>query len=490
MNARMVQRRKVINRRAFLYGTGGIAIGLPFLEGMPERSAWAAGNEPVFTFFMCAACGVEPKRFWPSGEGQLSGLLGSGKAVDALKDYASNLLIIKNVNFPQTSPSGCGHAQGLAQALTARNPTGNGGQATATGPSIDSVISKAVNTAGTEPMTLYAGNLRNGYIADRLSFDMNGRVRASVDNPYKLYKALTSVASAGGGGTAPPPTTPTNPTTPTAPTMHDELLKKRKSVNDLVRKELSSLMQSPKLSAEDKQRLNQHFECIRDVENTMSEMDGDMPPMTPQGPALGCSMDGIDANTMEGLSSWRYNASNPASGGIEHIVELHLQLVALAFACDYNRTGTLQWGDGTDHTIYDTPANQQLGKWNLHFISHRTQSDSASGSNATAEAAHAEIDAIRMKTLAKGLKHFQDRGLADKSVVLWTNHVAEGFHTMRNVPFVLWGSGGGALKQNQYIDGGGATNGALYNVIISAATGTDTTDFGTSAGKVLTAVKA
>jgi len=52
------KRRKVINRRAFLYGAGTIAIGLPFLEGLPERSAWAANAQPIFTFFLCGACGV------------------------------------------------------------------------------------------------------------------------------------------------------------------------------------------------------------------------------------------------------------------------------------------------------------------------------------------------------------------------------------------------------------------------------------------------
>ena len=80
----LIKRRKAINRRAFLYGAGTIAIGLPFLEGLPERSAWAADAQPIFTFFLCAACGVEPKRFWPGSTGALSGLLASGKAVDAL----------------------------------------------------------------------------------------------------------------------------------------------------------------------------------------------------------------------------------------------------------------------------------------------------------------------------------------------------------------------------------------------------------------------
>jgi len=475
------KRRKVVNRRAFLYGAGTIAIGLPFLEGLPERSAWAAGAQPIFTFFMCGACGVEPKRFWPETTGELSGLLDSGKAVDALAAQAKNLLLVKGINFPQTGPTGCGHAQGLSQALTAKTPTGSGGQATATGPSVDYVISKAINAAGTDPMTLYAGNLRNGYIADRLSFDSNSRVRASVDNPYKLYQKLTGLASPAGGGSA--GGSGGGASTPMPNPQAAELIARRKSVNDTIRAELNSLMQNPKLSAEDRQRLQQHFDAIRDTENTMMQMGSEMA-------TVGCTLDGIDTSVYQALSSWKYNATNVASGGIENIVDLHLGLVALAFACDYNRTGTLQWGDGTDHTVYQVPSNKALGNWNFHFISHRTQSDGSVGTNSTAEAAHAEIDQVRMTTLASGLKHFADRGLQNKSVVLWTNHVAEGGHSMKNVPFIIWGNGGGVLKQGQYVDAAGATNGELYNTIITAATGSASPNFGSSSGKEVAAVKA
>jgi len=469
-------RRKVINRRAFLYGAGTIAIGLPFLEGLQERSAWAATDKPIFTFFMCGACGVEPKKFWPASTGPLSGLLASGKAVDALASQADNLLIVKGINYPLSGPSGCGHAQGLAQALTGKTPTGSGSQATATGPSVDFVISQAVNPTGTDPMTLYAGNLRNGFIADRLSFDASSRVRASVDNPYKLYQKLTGLAAPAGssGGSTGNPAPVSNP-------QAEELIAKRKSVNDTIRAELNSLIQNPKLSAADKLRLQQHFDAIRDTEKTMVDMGSQM--------ALGCTLDGIDATVYQALSSWKYNATNVASGGIENIVELHMGLVALAFACDYNRTGTLQWGDGTDHTVYQTPANKTLGNWNFHYISHRTQSDGATGSNSTAETAHAEIDAVRMATLAKSLKHFADRGLQDKAAVVWTNHVAEGNHTMKNVPFIVWGNAGGALKQGQYVDAAGATNGQLYNTLITAATGNAGPNFGSSGGKEIAAVK-
>ncbi len=51
-----------------------------------------------------------------------------------------------------------------------------------------------------------------------------------------------------------------------------ELLASRKSVNDLVRGELNSLMALSALSAADKARLQQHFDSIRDTEVKLNQM--------------------------------------------------------------------------------------------------------------------------------------------------------------------------------------------------------------------------
>jgi len=165
----------------------------------------------------------------------------------------------------------------------------------------------------------------------------------------------------------------------------------------------------------------------------------------------------------------------------------------LAFACNYNRTATLQWGGGTDHTLYQVPSNASLG-WNMNFICHRLQSDSASGSNPTAAAAHAEIDVLRMHTLAAGLDHFKARDLQDKSLVLWTNAIAEcPSHSFKNVPIIIWGDGGGHLKQAAYVDAGNTTNSPLLNALISAAiqdTGETVENFGGGPAGQLPAVLA
>ena len=91
-----------------------------------------------------------------------------------------------------------------------------------------------------------------------------------------------------------------------------------------------------------------------------------------------------------------------------------------------------------------------------------------------------------MQTLLHGLDAFKARGLQDKSIVMWTNHVADGpSHSMRNVPHIIWGNGGGYLKQGQYIDAGNVTNNKLFNTLITAAIrdkSTATVNFGMGTG--------
>jgi hypothetical protein len=437
-------RRSMINRRAFLRA-GAVAVGLPFLEGLPERSAWAADAPPVFSLFIVAACGVVGNRFFPNTTGRITAnslaALGD-KATSVLSPHAERLLFVKNINFPMGIPTNCGHSQGLCQSLTAAPAGGGGGTAYATGISADMVIARAVNESGSDPLTLYAGNRSNGYIAERISFrgPGAGQVRSADDNPYTLYSKLIGLTD--------------GDTTTASQDAAAEMLQSRKSVNDLVRAELNGLKAMSALSAADKQRLEQHFDSIRDTEVKMEQM------------GVACTQDGLAASKIE---AYRTGFAFKMDGMIEEVAKLHLELVALAFACNFNRVATLQHGDGTDATRYAVPSNAGLN-WPFHHISHRVQSDSAVGTNSTAEDAHAEIDVVRMQTLLHGLDHFHERGLLDKSVILWTNHIADGpTHSFRNVPTIIAGNAGGYLKQGAYVDAGNVTNNRLFNTLIAAA---------------------
>ena len=195
-----------------------------------------------------SACGVVGKNFFPNSTGALTadGLRSSGKSVAALADHAPNLLFVKNVNFPVNSPTGCGHVQGLVQSLTGRSPNGGDKNATAQGVSADVHISGLVND-GADPLTLYAGDKKNGYVVERISFkgSGSGQVRSAELNPYQLYSKLVTGGAFDGGGTTEP-----NPAT-------EELVRTRRSVNDLVKADLNSLLSRSDISYADRQRLQQ-----------------------------------------------------------------------------------------------------------------------------------------------------------------------------------------------------------------------------------------
>ncbi|HEY6725321.1 MAG TPA: DUF1552 domain-containing protein [Polyangiaceae bacterium] len=443
-----------VNRRAFLRGAGTVAIGLPFLEGLPERSAWAQNDNPIFSFFIVSAHGVVHDRFWPEmGALTQEGLAASSNATAALANHAANLTLLQGVNYPMRSPTNCGHAQGLCMALTARASQGGGRDAQSTGISADVYIADALG--GGEALALYAGNKRNGYIVERLSFNGGGagQVRPADDNPYGLYQSLTGLVgndSSASTGT-------------TGSSLADELVLTRTSVNDLIRDELEALLANPALSTEDRARLQQHFDSIRDAEVTMGEI------------GEACSMAGINTSALEAMQTgFRFDTN----GMIEDVVELHMQLVAVAFGCGLHRTVSLQWGDGTDQTRYQVPSNQSLN-WPFHHVSHRAPSDGSSGTNPTAEAAHAEVDALRMQTLAAGLDHFAARGLQDRSFVYWSSHVSDGpTHSFQNLPIIIWGNAGGYIKTGgQHLSVEAGMNN-MMNTLISAATGTTVEDFG------------
>lgn len=449
-----------VNRRAFLRAAGTLGVGLPFLEGLPERSAYAQSESPVFAFFICTSCGVvqksgsDPERFWPTAEGALTTESmqadSAERCTGLLADYASRLLIVSGVKYPYGG-TGCGHAQGLVQCLTASKPNGTDNKSTSSGPSVDTIIAQQLNPSGVDPMTLYSG-LKGGYINEKLSFSAAGQVRAAEGNPYNVYQRLVGLVPPDtGGGTTDPGTG-----------MADRLALRRNSINDLIREELNALRNRSELSQADRDRLDQHFQSIRDMETTMMTM------------GLECSADGLDIQAIEAMNSGQAFRQN---GAAEDVAKLHMELVAFAFACNATRVATLQVGDGTDATRY-TIDGQLLERF--HWISHRIQSDGSSGTAiAGAVDMHADIDRLRIGSfkylLDKWSQYSTPNGpLLDNALAMWTSHVAVGpSHSFNNLPIIIAGSAGGYLKQGQYINAGNVGNNQLHNTLLTAVGCTD-----------------
>ena len=454
-----------LNRRNFLRGAAGVTLALPFLEGMPERSAWAADAKPVFSLFICAVGGVVPERFFPSTPGPLTPESLAGKATVELAAHASNLLFVSGIRRP--APIGDSHVEGLCEALTASPDLAPSKQvAIAMGPSADTFIAAQVQP-GLGPLVLYSGNRRNGWSTWNLSFTESGELAPAIWNPYTLYQELIGL-------------TPGRGSTPAADHAAKLLLESRKSIHDLVREDLSTLIENPRLSSADRQRLQLHFDSVRDVEVAMAGMGNTA--------VERCSSDGLAIDQLQAMENFVYDKYEST----EAVGKLHMSLVALAFACNYRRSASLQWGDPADYTVYRVPSNAR--EWKFNFIQHRVQSDSASGDDPLAAEAHAEIDALRMRSFAAGLDHFDSRGLRDQCQVLWTNSFSDGaLHSFANVPHIIWGNAGGYLKQGEHVDAGDVGNNRLLNTLISAAiqdTGTSVENFGQGPGGQLDVMRA
>ena len=434
---------KKLKRRRFLAGIAGATVALPFLESVAFEKTGrvnADSETPRFSMFfkqgngVQQASGSEPDRFWPSETGPLTRDIlanrDSGRAISELADYADQLLVVAGTRMPFGGGS-CGHARGLAQLLTARQWLVGDRHARGGGESIDWLIGRTCNPEGVEPLNLAAGPVEGNYVSGNPSYSGRDRLRPVQNNPAAVYAGLFGD---GGGEFA------------------DQIGARRRSVNDLVRAEMGELLGSPQLGTTDRRRLQNHFDFIRDVEMRMA-----------------CELPAEEIAAMEGVRS-NLNANDERV----NIMHMMMDLTALAFACDRNRAAVLQMGAGNDSTRYYIDGIQQN---TYHRISHRIDDDGSDGPPIpNADRLHHEIDRIH----ARMFKYFLDRvsgytgpsgeTLLHDCVAVWMNDLSTGPpHSLDNMPWVVAGSGGGYLKQGEYVNVGDKPHNLFLNTLISAS---------------------
>lgn len=437
-------KRTQSSRRRFLRGIGGVAMALPFLESLaPRKKASAAeGDAPPFAIFVRQGNGVaqatfdgEPERFWPSfGPGTpltTAGLAAeSDRALSELADHASKLILVSGSNFGFPG-NGCGHSGGGNQVLTAArvsvNPSGN--LSLSEGESIDNRIVRELGQTGDEPLTLYAGR-KLGYLDEVLSYRGAHDLRGAEQNPYNVYMDLFGLSGVD-------------------PDELEAIRQRRKSVNDLVRADMQALLSRTDLSKIDRDKLQLHFDSIRDLEN-----------------GIICGLGDGEVATLEQMQA---NVGN--DDYIEDVVKLHFDVLALAMACGAARAATLQIGCGNDQTQYWIDGVKQKP---FHKISHRIDSDGDMGpAIPDADILHHKVD----RKLLQLFKYLLDKlasypmpsgNLLDCGVAVFTNDLSNKWHSYDNVPYILAGSAGGALKTGVYVDAGGVANNRILSTIGAA----------------------
>lgn len=418
------------SRRLVLKGLGGAVLALPLLESVrPAGAAQGSPSHPIV--FVRQANGVqqadngEPDRYWPRSHGPLTtaGLSGpdADRAISELAPFADRLLVVSGTRFDFPS-SGCGHSGGGNQVLTAAqvstDPAGN--LSLAMGESADNYVARHFANNGGEPLTLYTGP-RGGYIDEVLSYRGPRDLRAAEDDPWNAYLRMVGGVEV------------------------DALLEeRRRSVNDLVREQMQALMGRPQLSKVDKDRLELHFQSIRDFET------------------LACRLSEDEEQAMASMLGQGTLNDNRVT-----VAQMHCDLIALAFSCDFVRAATLQIGDGNDGTEF-TINGVRLP--NHHMISHRIYDHDSDGDPiAGAVDMHHDIDRLHLQIFRHLLEKLDQYGVLDSSIAVMTNDLGAGVsHTYSNVPWVIAGAGDGLLKQGQYVDAGDVPHNRLLSTLISA----------------------
>jgi hypothetical protein len=427
----------VRSRRQFLRGAGGITLSLPFLETFATKQAFAQGAMRRFVVFFFPE-GVYQARgtkdtstrdeWWPKpGSGPTDFTMNVGMMPFA--QYRSDLVLVKGITLKSiVERGGDPHASSMVHLLTGGHPD-----------SIDQVIGKAIGKGYKYPTLEFAVKAPHT-IKGRLVYS-NRTTVAQMQSPKEAFMRLFAggvtttlgPAEPGGSGAAGPD-----------PALIASLNSRRKSVLDMVKEDLGAL--AGQLGAADRPRMQQYLEALREVEKTLyvAVPTGGQPAGKASAPAASASC----ANPSVGL---------PPEGGenLDTLGRSLTDVMLLALQCNLTPVTTFQWlqsGNAEKFVFLGFPADNG----GHHGFVHN---DSGVPEQTVRWKQTIKYFAERFAALITRMKQINEgpRSMFDNSIVLLCSHFGHGGgHTNHNVPFIVAGSGGGAIKTGRFLDLGEA----------------------------------
>ncbi|WP_437310492.1 DUF1552 domain-containing protein [Sorangium sp. So ce388] len=430
-----------LDRRTFLRGAGGLAVALPFLDAMSGSASAVEFPKRFVVFF--TGLGTVKKAWQPTGTETAFEL---GEILAPLSPYRDKLLVIEGVDM-ESAYNGPGdpHQQGIGQALTgtelqegtlfpyACDPAalvGWGG-----GISVDQLLAARLGQR-TRLASLELGvQVQYANVSSRISYLGPGQPVPPEDDPRAVFDRLFNDLSA-------------DPA---------DLARRRA----LRRRVLGSVMEdygslSRQLGGEDRQKLEHHLEAVSEIEKRL-----DAPGLLGGAcavPELGERLD-VYAND-----------NFPAIG------RLQMDLLAMALACDLTRIASIQW------------SATQAGKvftWLGQSDTHHALSHSSPGHQAKQQQL-VDIGRWQAEQLAYLLGKLdavpEGAGtLLDNTIVLWCTDISAGqSHSRRDMPYVIAGRAGGALRTGRFLSYAGDPHNNLL-VALCNAMGVDVSTFGNPA---------
>jgi hypothetical protein len=375
---------------------GASAALLPLLEAERARAAASSGF-PKRLITIAWANGVSQPNFYPPADDPTESLI-----LKPLAPLKAKVTLVTGVDYKlaiDTGHGADGHFSGPTM-FTGTYKNIGGQSCTATGPSIDQVVATAVAQKVNLPVPL----LNICVQGQSTSYRADGSRNTGETDAARLFSALFSSQAQ-------------------PPAWLEARKARRQSVLDYVSAELSQF--AARLGTEDRAKVATHLDSIRQIEKSMNAMPA----------SAACVAADPGAPTA-------YQASLAAFS----------DLVATALRCDLTRAVSLTWADHGGSAPYALPflnlggSDSDVGE--VHDIAHR---------GPEGQPLKAKIDAWYMSQLAylaQALDASPEGGgtTLDNSLIVMGNAQAEGAsHRLDDIPFVLVGGAGGALRTGRVV---------------------------------------
>ncbi len=406
-----------ISRRTILKGIGA-AIALPWLESMGPLRAWATATPtpaggtliPNRMAFLYVPNGVHMPDWMPTTEGTGFTL---PRTLEPLAEVREYLSVLTGLTADKARPHGDGggdHARAMAAFLTGAQPRKTDGADIRAGVSADQVAASrlahltrlASLEIGCDPSAM-AGNCDSGYscvYSSTISWRSATTPVPKVHNPRLVFERLF-----GNGSDADRARRDRN----------------RQSVLDFVQDEARGLQ--PHLSGTDRQRLDEYFAAIRDIEQRIARAA-----QLPEPPRPGM----------------------PQPAGVPQSYQEHIRLlcdlVVLAFQADVTRVTTFvlaNEGSNRPYPFISVPEGH-------HDLSHH-------GNDANKQRKIAMINRFHVSQLAYLLRRLRetregDGNLLDHCMVVYGSGNSDGNrHNHDDLPILLAGRGCGTVRSGRHL---------------------------------------
>ncbi len=412
-----------VYRRRFLQGAGGLSLALPLLNMHTTRASAEPGYTedgfPLRLILFFHPNGVWPQTWWPTpGPGGPTDFQ-LADSMTPMAPFQDRLTILDGIDMTSADAGpGEPHQSGMGALWTGfplQEGDMVGGDGTLAGwgdgISVDQQIAASIggdSLFSSLEFGVRASAFGGGEVRSRMIYAGPANPLSPDDDPVSAWDRIFADLTL-------------------SPSEMAELRAKRLSILDTVDGQFGTLM--AKAGAEDRQRLEQHADLVRDLEQRLAEEPVLGEACVVPGPPLSEPFD--DANTMHNIS------------------QRQIDLMVMSLACDVTRVASIQYSNGRNHTQFPWIDSMTDG----HTLSHAGDTLTAEWAEwSTRERWYCEQFAYlmqRLDAIPEG-----DGTMLDNTLIVWGNELAKGnTHSHARMPFVMAGSAGSQFQTGRYLEG-------------------------------------